>query len=151
MRITVAVVAAALLGSLTVHAQAFKVEFDVRSSSATDTQPAQHFSMLVDQSRKGILQALSRVPTSTGASTYLDVGAKIECAVRESAGKAALSATLELTSITGYVYLGSLTEPIIGQRKAVFEATVVPGTPTVVVDSRTDSPYQVEATVTKLN
>jgi hypothetical protein len=179
MRIPAALVAATLVGSFLSHAQekkessdraVYRVEFDVRDSSEGEAQPAQHFSMLVDESRKGIFQAMSRIPAYTGSSKYIDVGANIECTVHESDGKTALRASIELTNITGYVNFSSISEPIVGQRKAVFDATVELGTRTLVVDDRdashqlTDSQgtgavapaasastRRVEATVTKLN
>src|ERR1039458_8187847 len=121
MRIPAALIAAALLGStLPVYAQerttssdpaVYRVEFDIHDGSDEKPQPSQHFSMLVDESRKGIFQAVSRVPVDTGSSQYVDVGANIECTVHESEGRAALSASIELTSITGYVNLSAISEP----------------------------------------
>ena len=134
------------------------MEFEVRDGSDGGTQPAQHFSMLIDDSRKGIFQASRRVPTYAGSSQYIDVGANVECTVREADGKALLSASIELTDITGYVNLSAISEPIIRQRKAVFHATVELGTRTLVMGRVgavapvvAASIRHVEATVTKLN
>ena len=178
MRFRAAVIAATLLGStLLVFAQerkeraVYKVEFDIQNGSGGEAQPSQHFAMLVDESRKGLLQAVSRVPAYTGSSEYVDVGANIECTVHESEDKATLSANIELSDITGRIDLSALSEPIIVQRRAVFDATVELGTRTLVMDGRnaalqrTTSPeagikahptvaasmHQVEATVTKVN
>lgn len=187
MRIPAALIAATFLGSaLLVHAQerkessgpaVYKVEFDIRNGSDGEAQPSQHFSMLIDESRKGIFQAASRVPVATGSPQHVDVGVNIECTVHESDGKATLHGGIELTSITGYVNLSATSQPIIGQRIMSFSTTVELGTPTVIIDDRnalaatrvslhrTDAPresqlnrlgavaatHQVEATVTKVN
>jgi hypothetical protein len=187
MRIPAALIAATFLGSaLLVHAQerkessgsaVYKVELEVRDSSGGEAQPSQHFSMLVDESRKAIFQAATRVPVATGSPQHVDVGVKIECSVHESDGKATLRGGIELTSITGYVSLSAISQPIIGQRKMAFNATVELATPTVIVDDRnalaaapvslgrTDAPvsgiptnskvvatsHQLEATVTRMN
>jgi hypothetical protein len=100
MRIRAALIAATFLGCLLpVHAQErtnssgpaiYKVEFDIRDASDGATQPSQHFSMLVDESRRAVFQAASRVPDATASAQYLDVGVKIECTVHETEGKAAL-------------------------------------------------------------
>jgi hypothetical protein len=183
MRISAALIAATFLGSvLTVHAQerkessgpaVYKVEFDIRGGSDGEAHPSQHFSMLIDESRKGVFQAANRVPVATGSPQYVDVGVNIKCTVHESDGKAALLGDIELTSITGHVNLSAISEPIIGQRKIAFNTTVELGTPAVIIDDRnalaatlgkdtsasgipakplaTAATHQVEATVTKVN
>jgi hypothetical protein len=187
MRIPAALIAATVLVSmLPVHAQeskesrgpaVYKVEFDIREGSDGTTQPSQHYSMLIDESRKGVFQAGNRVPIAPGSPQYADVGVSIECTVHESDGKAALNGGIELTSITGQVNLSALSQPIIGQRRIAFNRIVKLGLPTVIVDdrnalpadhvsfNRTNTPTpgipdkplanattrQVEATVTKVN
>jgi hypothetical protein len=138
MRIPAALIAATfLVSTLAIHAQetpaAYRVEFDVHNAG---NQPSQHFSMLVDDSRKGNFQALSRVPIDNGSPQYVDVGANIECTVHESEGKAVLSGSIELTSITGFVNISAISEPIIGQRKWLFHTTVDLATLAVIVDDR---------------
>jgi hypothetical protein len=187
MRVLTALIAATFLGSaLPVHAQenkepsgpaAYKVEFDIRSGNDGEAQSNQHFSMLIEESRKGIFQAANRVPVATGSPHYVDVGVSIECTVYESDGKVFLRGAIEMTSITGYVNLSAISQPIIGQRKMAFNTAVELGTPTVIIDdlnalaahpvplNRTEAPasgiltkplavdaaHQVEATVTKMN
>src|SRR6266404_514695 len=187
MRVPAALIAAAFLGFvLPVHAQertgssgpaVYKVEFDIHDRSDGATQPSQHFSMLIDESRKGVFQAGNRVPVATGSPQYVDVGVNIECTVQESDGKAALHGGIELTRITGYVNLSTISQPIIAQRRMAFKVTVELSSPTVIIDernalaanpvslNRTDFPAsgipakplaiaatrQVEATVTKVN
>ena len=173
MRIPAALIAATfLVSTLPIHAQerpaVYRVEFDVHNGG---NQPSQHFSMLIDDSRKGNFQALSRVPIDKGSPQYVDVGANIECTVHESNGKAVLSGSIELSSITGYVNLSAISEPIVGRRKWLFHTTVDLATLAVIVDDRdavihqTDSPgaaiadkplpaaaaQRVEAKVTKVN
>jgi hypothetical protein len=144
MRLIIALTAATLL----VHAQerkesagpvAYRVEFDIRGGQLT----ARHFSMLVDDSRKGVFQV-------TGLTTPIDVGAKIECLVHESQGKADLSATIEISEVTGQVNFGPHVEPIVGQSKAEFHTTVELGKRTVVVDEQKVDRQRIEATVTKV-
>jgi hypothetical protein len=172
MRISGAFIAVTFLGAtLLVHAQGnkesgepkiYKVEFEIHNGTKGEAKPSQHFSMLLGESTKGVFQAVTRVPADSGASSYIDVGANIECTVHESDGKAALSATIELTDITGHVNLSDLSEPIIGHRKVAFNTTVELGKRTLVTDdpSEAGTPAkstaaapmpQVEATVTKVN
>lgn len=162
MRIAAAVVAVALMGSFGVDGRerkasggraVYRVEFDVRIADG-DVRPAQHFSMLIPESQMGIFQAVSRVPTYTDSSEYIDVGAKIECMVHKSDGMTDLSASFELTSITGQVSLGALTLPIIEQRKAAIDTRVELGKPILMIDDKNaaaTSMRRVEATVTKWN
>jgi hypothetical protein len=158
MRIPVALMAATFLGFvLPVHGQerkdssgpaVYKVEFDIHDGSDGATQPDQHFSMLIDESRKGAFQAANRVPVSTGSPQYVDVGVNIECTVHESDGKAALRGDIELTRITGQVNLSGISQPIVGQRKMAFDVTVALSSPTVITSI--PAPHQVQATVTKV-
>ena len=143
MRIPAALIATLLGSALLAHAQerkepsgpaAYKVEFDIGNSG--EAQRSQHFSMLIDDSRKGIFQAASRVPVATDPPQYVDVGVNIECTVHESEGKAVLQGAIELTSITGYVNLSAISQPIIGQRKMAFNTNVALGMPSVIVDGR---------------
>jgi len=179
MRISAALIIATFLGSaLLAHAQqskessgpaVYKVEFDIRDSG--EAQSSQHFTMLIDDSRKGIFQAANRVPVATGSPQYVDVGVNIECTVHESDGKAVLSGAIESISIKGYVNLSAISQPIIGQRKVAFDTTVLLGKLTVIAGGlpvpahRTntlrseisteppaaDATREVKATVTKLN
>jgi hypothetical protein len=72
------------------------VEFDIRTGSGGLSQ---HFSMLLDESRKGIFQAVNHVPVDAASPNYVDVGASIECTVRQSGGKAGLSGSIELVPL----------------------------------------------------
>jgi hypothetical protein len=163
MRIPASLIAVTLLGTaFLVHAKeqkdsghpaVYRVEFDIRSAIDVPAPPSRHFSMLLDESRKAVVQAADRVPLPGGSPGYVDVGAVIECTVQESGGKADLRGTIELTSITGYVNLSAISQPIIGQRKLAYHATVELGTPAVIIG---DSPAaaakpRVEVTVTKMN
>ena len=162
MRILAALMATTFLGlMLQIRAQerqdstgpaVYKVEFDIRDGSDA-SQPIQHFSMLIDESRRGAFQAANRVSVATGSSQYIDVGVKIECAVHESDGKAALRGDIELTRVTGQVYLSGIFQPIIGQRKLAFDVTALLGSPTVIIDDRNAiaAMHEVQATVTKVN
>jgi len=128
------------------------VEFDIRDADGAGARPTRHFSMSIEESRKGSFQASERVPAvtgSTGSPSYIDVGVNIECTVQESAGKAALRGELEITSITGTVILGAISQPIIGQRKMTFNSTLALGTPVVIGPA--GPKYHIEATVTKVN
>ena len=172
MRHSITVIAAAFLCSaLPVCAQrekdssgpaVYKVEFDVRDNSDGAAKSSQHYSLLIDESRKGLLQAGNRFPVATSSPqhTYIDVGVNIDCMVHESNGKAALQGGIELSSIVPHE---GIAEPVIRQRKISFNTTLEMGTPTVIIDERkvlAVSPAsmpttplaigQVEATVTKV-
>ena len=187
MHIPATLIAVIFLGSvLPAHAQerkessgpaVFRVEFDIRNSIDGETQPSQHFSMLIDESRKGIFQAGNRVRFATASPQYVDVGVKIECTIHEADVKAVLRGGIELTSLKGYVNISAISQPIIGQRKVTFNSTVELGTAIVIVSdgnllasppvsvNRTDvlasgipgeplatgTARQVEATVTRVN
>ena len=145
MRHSITVIAVASLASvLPVCAQqekesggpaVYKVEFNVRDGSDGAAKSSQHYSLLIDESRKGLLQAGNRVPiaTSSPQHTYIDVGVNIECMVHESNGKAALQGGIELSSIVPHE---GIAEPVIRQRKISFNTTVEMGTPTVIIDER---------------
>jgi hypothetical protein len=157
MRIASAFIATALLSSvLPVQAQqAYNLEFDVRSVNDTAGRTTRHFTMRIDDSRKGVFQAVDRVPVEHGSSSTIDVGATIECTAQESGGQINLRGTIELSSIDGNVMMCVITQPIIGQRKIAFDRTVKPGESVILVDDSKTSPAHkgnlVEATVTKLN
>jgi hypothetical protein len=130
------------------------VEFNIRDGGEGAAQPNQHYAMVIDESRKGVFQAGNRVSVTEGSlqGPYYDVGIKMECAVRGSNGKVALSGRIELSKIDGRVSIGGITEPVIGQTKMTFNTSVELGTPTAIVDERTsaEGKHQVEATVTKV-
>jgi len=161
MQIAPVLMATALMGlAAPAHAQekkesagpaVYQVEFEIRDGNAGADQADRRFTMLIDKSRKGVFRAASRVPVATGSSEYIDVGVSIECAVQASNGKAALHGSIELTSIAGTVnFGGSLSQPIVAQKKLAFNATVELGAPNVIHDDRT-AKQRVEATVTKVN
>ncbi|MCU1236385.1 MAG: hypothetical protein JWP63_4352 [Candidatus Solibacter sp.] len=168
MRVHPALLAVTVLGSLfQVPGQerresrgpaVYKVEFDIRDGLDGTAQTSQHYSMLIDESRKGVFQAGNRVPVVPGSTRYIDVGVTINCAVHEADGKAALNGDIELTNITGQVSTG-ISQPIIGQRIMTFHRDVNLGAPTVIADTRrpltplasTAGGRQVEATVTRVN
>src|SRR5205823_2000492 len=111
----------------------YQVELDVRSDN---DGTGQRFTMLVEESRKGVFKSTDRVPLQAGSPDHVDVGVNIECTVHESNGSVTLLADIELSRITGYVIMGAISQPIIGQRKIAFEKSLELGTPTVVADGR---------------
>jgi hypothetical protein len=168
MHIPAALLAAALLGFFVpVKAQEtkapgavplYKVKFNIRGG-IDGKSPALHYSMLIDESRRAAFQATSRVQYDSGSPQYVDVGTNIEVGVHASDGKVMLDGVIELSSITGQVNIGAITEPIVGQRKMAFNTAVVLATPTMIVDDRKASGAvtpnaemrQVEAVVTRVN
>ena len=108
MRTNAGLIAAAVLGSLLpVHAQekqeptgpaVYQVEFNIREGGEGAAQPSQHYTMVIDESRKGVFQAGNRIPAVVGDlhGGYIDVGVKMECSVHGSNGKADLSGSIEL-------------------------------------------------------
>jgi hypothetical protein len=144
---------AALLFScaLSIHAQqttssvGYKVQLDLQPDTVAKNQPTQHFTLFVQQSRAGILKAIDSVPVETNAATTtIDVGVSIECTVQESEGKLKLQGNLDVSRITGNVNLGAIAQPIIVQRKLVFDTALQLGAPTQVAKL-------LAATVTKAN
>jgi hypothetical protein len=136
-------VAAFLAGSLPVHAQekkesgspaVYRVEFEIRGAD----QRAEHYVMVVDESRRGVFQALKGDPA---------VGVKLESSVRRVDDKVALEGSIELSEIAGSVSTGSSTEPIIGQAKMAFHTSLESGKPAAIGEL---AKHQVEATVTAL-
>ena len=128
-------------------AQSYKVEFDVNHGNSD----AKHYTMLIDESGKGFLQAGNRL-SSNGSP--IDVGTTIRCALREEGGKVALQGNIEISSIAGN-FKG---EPIIRQAKLSFDSVLQMKVPAIVVNERkavasaaTSDPIgQVEATVTRV-
>jgi hypothetical protein len=153
MYIPSGLIAATILAFVSpVHAQErYKVEFTIKDDTGGKPQPSLHYSMLVEESRKAVFQAGSRV--ADGCSSQLvDTGADIELTAHTSDGKVAIEGAIDLTSITGHVNLSSICEPIIGQRKIVFNTAVELGKPTLILDDPKALPLrQVEAVVTKVN
>ena len=135
-------IAAALCGFLApVQAQekpsAYRVELNIRDGIDGKPHPSMQYTMLIDDSRRAVFQAASRVPIEGGTPGFVDVGVNIELTARASGGKVTLDGAIDLTSITGYAnFGGSLTEPIIGQRKIAFNRTVELDRPTIIVDDR---------------
>jgi hypothetical protein len=158
------VVIALLLGSVAValaqqeggtRPTVYKVEFNIRNGSSGADPVAKYYTFLVDESRKGLLQAGNQVSITAGSQkgTTITVGTTIECTVRESHGKTTLEGTLE---ISGVVPNANLPEPLINQRKVSFDSMAFePGVPTVVFDELNASvPFgigHVEATITRVD
>jgi hypothetical protein len=113
----------------------YKVEFNIKDCSL-------RYSMPIDESRKAVFQAGSRVDGC--CPQLVETGANIELTAHASDAKVVLDGVIDLTSVTGHVYVGSLCEPIIGQRKITFSTTVELG-------KRTRLQDDVEAVVTKVN
>jgi hypothetical protein len=129
------------LGAQSSAPTVYKVEFTVHDAVANSDS---HYAMWIDESRRGLLQAGSR-------TNHIDVGTNIECSLNEASGRISLDGVVELSKITGTVSLGSIEEPIIGQRKVSFRATLDPGVETAIINEKNDAiPFQVETIVTKV-
>lgn len=149
MHISATLIAATILPlAAPIHAQdakqpgspsVYKVELNIRDGVEGKPHRSLHYAMLLDDSRKAVFQAASRVPIDNGSPEYVDVGVNVELTARASRGKVILNGVIELTDITGYVNLSSITEPIIGQRKIEFNTTVELEKPSVIVDDRPKS------------
>jgi hypothetical protein len=131
-----------ILGAAAHAATVYKVEFELRDAN----QPAQRFTVPVDETGKGSLRGMKRISAGSPAQD-VEVGATIQCELKESAGKAALHAEVELSRITGEAILGAISQPIIGQRKLSFDVTAGWSAPQV-VDGLKGT--QVQVTVVKL-
>jgi len=136
---------------LPLHSQdrTYKVEFDIYSDEGNG-QKIQHLSVELNESRKGILQAATRIPVAPDSLGYVDAGVKIECAVQESDGKVTLHSDIKLTSITGEVRVSGISQPIIGEKRVTFQRILDPGTRTIVVSPGHATPM-IEARVTRAN
>ncbi len=149
MRYTIALLTAFLSTALPIGAQSFKVEFDVNHGNTS----AKHYTLLIDQSGKGFLQAGDRV-SSNGSP--IDVGATIRCTLREEGGNFVLQGNIEVSSIAG-TFKG---EAIVRQAKLSFDSVLQMKVPAIVVNERKaiagaaiSDPLaigQVEATVTRV-
>ncbi|HEY3840974.1 MAG TPA: hypothetical protein VGL72_30600 [Bryobacteraceae bacterium] len=110
----------------------YEVQLELQPDAGARNQPTQHFTLIVQQSRPAIFKAIDSVPVGTSAPTSIDVGASIECTVRESEGKLNLQGKLEVSRITGNANVDGVVQPIIAQRKLDFDTAVQPGKPTQV-------------------
>jgi hypothetical protein len=144
MTISASLIAATLLGSaLPAQAQekkesdppVYKVEFNIHDGIAGKPQPSQHYSVLIEESRKAVFQATSRVPVDRGSPPYIDVGVNLDFAIHVSDGKVTLQGSVEMSKVTGQVCTG-MCEPIVAQRRVEFHTAVALGTPTVLADDR---------------
>jgi hypothetical protein len=144
MTISATLIAAALLGfAIPAPTQekkeseppVYKVEFNIRDGIEGKPQPSQHYSVLIEESRKAVFQAANRVPIDGGSPPYVDVGATLDFAIRASDGKVTLDGSMEMSNVTGQVCM-SIREPIVAQRRVEFHTTVALGTPTVLADDR---------------
>lgn len=180
LAVPLAVVALAAL--LPVHSQdrkesapaspLYKVEIDIHDTGDADARTDRRYTMLLDDSRKGVFRVGNKVPVASGSFqpgvgsagavvntqyTYLDIGVNIECTVHEVGGKVSLRGGLDLSTVVkhdGAPGAANLPNPTIGQTKLEIEATIELGRPTVVAaidDPVTARKLQVEATVTKAN
>jgi hypothetical protein len=114
----------------------YKIELNIRDGVEGKPHPSLHYTMLVDESRKAVFQAGSRVPIDSDSARCVDVGVNIELTAHASDGKVTLIGEIELTDITGQVNLSAISEPIVGQRKIAFDTTVELGKPALIVDDR---------------
>ena len=127
----------------------YKVEFTVRDAPGG---PTQRYSMQVDQTRKARFQATNSATTVCASTQFLDTGATIEVNVHPDGDKVALAGTIEITSVTGSVILGGICEPIIGERKVVFDTTAELGKAAQLADDpKAPGTHQIAAVVTKVN
>src|SRR5580658_2162796 len=86
----------------------YKVDFDVRGGIEGKDDASIHDSMLVDESKKGVFKAVSRVlfdpgSPASGACTvwppYIDAAVSIELSIHSSDGRIRLEGTIELSAL----------------------------------------------------
>lgn len=128
------------------------------------------YRMVVEAGGRGSFRSGTRVPVVTGSAPagpgvstlvatqyqYLDAGVSIDCKVRPSGGKVALSADLEISSIVQHEKGAGAAapNPTVAQFRLNLNSLIDPGRPVVVAtldDQVTMQKIDVEATVTKLN
>ncbi|HUB81128.1 MAG TPA: hypothetical protein VMB03_20135 [Bryobacteraceae bacterium] len=156
MYVPTSLIAAAIFAftpaSDTPQAPSYKVEFTINDGTAANPQPSRRYSMLVDESRKAAFQALGDVFNNCGSPQSIDTGAKIELTLHSSGDKVAIEGSIDLSSVTGIGNVGSLCEPIIGERKIAFHTKLDLGKPaTLDDDPRAGAQRHVEAVVTEVN
>jgi hypothetical protein len=93
------------------------VEFNIRDGSEAAAKSGRRYTMLVDTNGHGTFQIGDKVPYATGSFqpgiggtginpavntqySYLDTGVNIDCHLRESNGKVALSAQINVATVT---------------------------------------------------
>jgi hypothetical protein len=173
-----ALTAAVLLLPAAVHAQekkdpaVYRVEFNIRDTSAAATRPALRYTLRVESNHRAVFKTGSRVPVATSSYqpapggteanppvatqfTYVDVGVNIECLVNEADGRIAMHGSLDLSTVSDHDALpraGHPANPTLGQTKLELDTVLDLAKPTVVAaidDPSTSRHFQVEATVTR--
>lgn len=171
-RCTAFAAAAAMAALLPLHAQTretaplYKVELNVRDGADRNAASDRRYTLLVNDSQKGIIKVGSKSPVATGSTTagnapvtqftYLDVGVNIECTVHAVGDRALMHGSLDLSSIAteSTPPIGGVRNPTIRQTKVDLDTSVELGKPTVVAsidDPLSARTLQVEATITKAN
>ena len=153
MHLRIALLAAALLGLTDAGSPpVYKVDLAISSGTVEKPQPTTHYTMLVDESRKAVFQAISRADFGNISPPYVDAGTSIELTVRDAAGKVNLDGVIDVTAITGEVYIGALREPIIAHRKLAFHTDMELEKTTEIRNDHPDySMRKVEIAVTRVN
>jgi hypothetical protein len=151
----------------------YKVEFTIRDGSDAAAKAGRRYTMFVDTNGKSAFQVGDKVPYTTGAFqpaigtgtslrvgtqyTYLDTGVNIDCWLKESNGKLALSANVDISAIVQPARSAATDIPnptVASIRLSGARAVLTPGKPALVAsidDPVTMRKLDVEATVTKVN
>lgn len=168
MRLSAIVFAPALLAVAVLPASAqekkdaapsstYKVEFRIKNGTDATAKNGRRYAMLIDTTGHGAFHVSDRVPVASGLNqfTYYDAGVNIDTRLRDVQGKVALDATIELTFVQNKAGGSSVSsEPTLSQIKIVVNATVAPGSPTLVSsidDPAMERKFDVEALVTKVD
>jgi hypothetical protein len=151
----------------------YKVEFNIGDGKDAASRSDRRYTMLIDESGRGVFRVGNRVPVASGSFqpgvggagvsplvntqyTYLDVGVNIECRVRDVGNRIGLRGSVDLSTVVQPTPREASVQPnpTVGQTKVEIEATLELGKPTVVAS--VDDPVNmrqlaIQATVTRVN
>jgi len=106
----------------------YKVQLDLQPEPGSKDQPTRHFTLFVSPSRTAWFKAIDTLPIeATDRADTISVGDSIECTVQESGDKLQLRGVLEHSKITGTVNLGTISQPVVAQKKLSFDTAIDPG------------------------
>jgi hypothetical protein len=179
MRIGNLMVLAGLLATAPLFAQeksvpeaaGYRVDFNIRDSSAGAKESSRRYVMLIDSTGKGTVRVGAKVPYATGSFSsaqganspvvstqynYADVGVNIDTRLHPVNGKLELISDLEVSSLLQLEKSTGVTppNPTISQFRIGINAIVDEGKRTLVAsvdDPVTQRKFDVEVTVTKTN
>ncbi len=166
MRTAALAIAAALLLSGPTKAQdktdtaVYKVDFNIRDGQDTTAKAGRRYTLLARNNNKSVFKVGDRIPYANTSGpqethySYLDTGVNIECIARESNGKVALYAELDMTALVPGPRPTAGPNPVVAQTHFSINTVLSPGQPMLVAsfdDPVTTRKLDVEATISKVD